>query len=126
MERNVIATSKGSCNSIAAILQLPSFLQPQLSYATLLEKVVLNYISSKLSTAQYCKIQIYRKKPPQRILGDPCRLTQVLMICIWLDFYKDDMLPWVLSSIHIQRGGVSADHFLLHTICTTHFQSKKE
>ncbi len=32
-----------------------------------------------------------------------CRLRQVLMIRIWLDFYEDDMLPWVLSSIHIQR-----------------------
>jgi hypothetical protein len=25
------------------------------------------------------------------------------MIRIWLDFYEDDMSPWVLSSIHIQR-----------------------
>jgi hypothetical protein len=34
-----------------------------------------------------------------------CRLRQVLMIRIWLDFYEDDMSPWVLSSIHIQRYG---------------------
>jgi hypothetical protein len=53
------------------------------------------------------KIQIYRKKPPQRILGEPCRLRQVLMIRIWLHFYEDDMSPWVLSSIHIQRLRVS-------------------
>jgi hypothetical protein len=32
-----------------------------------------------------------------------CRLRQVTLIRIWLDFYEDDMSPWVLSSIHIQR-----------------------
>jgi hypothetical protein len=34
---------------------------------------------------------------------DRCRLNQVFIIRIWLDFYEDDMSPWVLSSIHIQR-----------------------
>ncbi len=30
------------------------------------------------------------------------------MIRIWLDFYEDDMSPWVLSSIHIQRGSLTS------------------
>jgi hypothetical protein len=64
IERNVIATSKGSCNSIAAILAIAVIL----AIATILaisgliekltavlcntiEKVVLNYIYSKLRTA---------------------------------------------------------------------------
>ncbi len=37
------------------------------------------------------------------MLDDPCRLRPVIIIRIWLDFYEDDMLPWVLASIHIQR-----------------------
>jgi hypothetical protein len=31
------------------------------------------------------------------------RLKQVIITRICLDFYEDDMLPWVMSSIHIQR-----------------------
>jgi hypothetical protein len=45
-----------------------------------------------------------RKKSPQKMLDDPCRLRQVIIVRIWLDFYEDDMLPWVLASIHIQRS----------------------
>jgi hypothetical protein len=33
---------------------------------------------------------------------DPYRLRQVIIVRIWLDFYEDNMLPCVLSSIHIQ------------------------
>jgi hypothetical protein len=28
------------------------------------------------------------------MLDDPCRLRQVIIVHIWLDFYEDDMLPW--------------------------------
>jgi hypothetical protein len=50
------------------------------------------------------KIQIYRNKPPNKSQDDPCRPRKVIIVRIWLDFYDDDMLPWVLSSIHIQRA----------------------
>ncbi len=48
-------------------------------------------------------VPMYRNKSPQKISVDPCRLRQVIITRIWLDFYEDDRLPWVLSSIHIQR-----------------------
>jgi hypothetical protein len=49
--------------AIAAILAISGLIEkPQLSCATLLEKVVLNYIYSKLRSANYREIQIYRKK----------------------------------------------------------------
>jgi hypothetical protein len=41
---------------------------------------------------------------PKECRDDPCRLRQVIIIRIWLDFYEDDMSRWVLSSIHIQRS----------------------
>jgi hypothetical protein len=40
---------------------------------------------------------------PKECQDDPCRLIQVINIRIWLDFYEDDMSPWVLSSKRIQR-----------------------
>ncbi len=53
---------------------------------------------------KHCKVQIYRKKTtPNNIKVTPADWDRVLIIRIWLDFYEDDMSPWVLSSIHIQR-----------------------
>ncbi len=40
---------------------------------------------------------------PNECKDDPCRLRQVIIKRIWPDFYEDDLSPWVLSSIHIQR-----------------------
>jgi hypothetical protein len=55
--------------AIAAILAISGLIEkPQLSCATLLEKVVLNSIYSKQRSAKYHEIQKYRTKPPQRIL----------------------------------------------------------
>ncbi len=34
----------------------------------------------------------------------PSIITFIPSIRNWLDFYEDDMSPWVLSSIHIQRS----------------------
>ncbi len=42
-----------------------------------------------------------------------CSLRHVLIIRIWLDFYEDDMSPWVLASIHIQRLYTSPTLFRL-------------
>jgi hypothetical protein len=54
------------------------------------------------TTPPQITVPIYRNKSPQKISVDPCRLRQVIIIRIWLDFYEDDRLPWVRSSIHIQ------------------------
>jgi hypothetical protein len=43
------------------------------------------------------KLKYTERNHPKEYSGDPCRRRQVL-IRIWLDFYKDDMSPWVLSS----------------------------
>jgi hypothetical protein len=48
---------------------------------------------------------------PKECQDDPCRLIQVINIRIWLDFYEDDMSPWVQSSIRIQRPEASPHHF---------------
>ncbi len=40
---------------------------------------------------------------PKEYKDYPCCLRQVFIIRIWQDFYKEDLSPWVLSSIHIQR-----------------------
>jgi hypothetical protein len=48
------------------------------------------------------KIQIYRKKPLQRILRWPLpsKTGTYSIICIWLSFYEDDLLPWVLLTVN--------------------------
>jgi hypothetical protein len=48
--------------------------------------------------------QFTERNHPEEYKDDPCRMRQVLNIHIWLDFYEDDMSPWVLSSIHIQQS----------------------
>ncbi len=50
------------------------------------------------------KIQIYRKNPPQRILSWPLPSKAGTYNTQLAGFYEDDMSPWVLSSIHIQRS----------------------
>jgi hypothetical protein len=45
--------------------------------------------------------------------GDPGPLRKVLIVHIWQDFYQDNMSPWVLSSIHVQR---------LETFCSVPFR----
>jgi hypothetical protein len=50
------------------------------------------------------------------------------MIRIWLDFYEDDMLPWVLSSIHIQRAGplIRTKTTKSFAVSTTSYQIQKQ
>ncbi len=49
-------------------------------------------------------VPMYRNKSPQKMSVAPAPAWQVIIISIWLEFYEDDRwLPWVLSSIHIQR-----------------------
>jgi hypothetical protein len=35
------------------------------------------------------------RNQPKECEDEPCRPSQVIIIRIWLDFYEDDMLPWV-------------------------------
>jgi hypothetical protein len=68
----------------------------------------LNYVASKIRTAPVlCKIQMYWKKPPQRILRWPLPSKEGTYCTHLAGFYEDDMSPWVLSSIHIQRFACS-------------------
>jgi hypothetical protein len=71
-------------------LQLPSFLQLPSYYA-------------QPKYWQNSNIQ-YRKKPPQRILKWPLPSKAGTYCTHLAGFYEDDMSPWVLSSILIQRG----------------------
>jgi hypothetical protein len=49
----------------------------------------------------YCKYP--ERNHLQEYSDVPCRLKPVLILHIWLDSYEDDMLPWVLSNVLIQR-----------------------
>ncbi len=100
--------------AISAILSISKLIEKpqQLSCATLLEKVVFNYIYLLKTThsPNTGEIQIYRKKPPQRILGDPCRPRQVLIIRIWLDFMKTTCrlgfcLVSTFNGWHVSKAG---------------------
>ncbi len=83
--------------------------KPQLSCATLLEKVALNYLFKTTHSPSTGEIQIYRKKPPQRILRWPLPSKAGTYSSHLAGFYEDDMSPWVLSSILIQRMWHSGD-----------------
>ncbi len=50
-----------------------------------------------------CCTKYTERNHPKEYSNGPCRLKPVLILCIWWDFCEDDMLPWVLSSILIQR-----------------------
>ncbi len=50
------------------------------------------------------EIEKYKKITPRNVKMTPAALRQVHILRIWLDFYEDDMSPWVLSCIHIQRS----------------------
>jgi hypothetical protein len=43
------------------------------------------------------KFKYTERNQPKEYQGDPCHLRQLLILRIWLDFYEDDMPPWVLS-----------------------------
>ncbi len=63
-------------------------------------KVYNNNVNTK---KVYTKIpNIQKEFTPKKI--KMTRLRQVIFVRIWLDFYEDDMSPWVLSSIRFQRG----------------------
>jgi hypothetical protein len=49
------------------------------------------------------KFKYTERNHPKEYEGDPCCLRHLLILGIWLDFYEDDMSPWILSSIHIQH-----------------------
>jgi hypothetical protein len=63
------------------------------------------YLFKTMNSPSTGEIQIYRKKPPQRIFRWPLPSKEgtYSIIPIWLDFYVDDMSPWVLSSIPVQQ-----------------------
>ncbi len=56
-----------------------------------------------LKNSKYTEIN----QSPQSMLRWPLPFATGIIIRSWLDFYEDDMLPWVLSSIHIQRHRLS-------------------
>ncbi len=87
-----------NCRYSSAIIE-----KPQLSCATLLEKVALNYLFKTTHSPSTGEIQIYRKKLPQRILRWPLPSKAGTYSTHLAGFYEGDMLPWVLSSILIQR-----------------------
>jgi hypothetical protein len=71
---------------------------------------VVNFVDMSFHTVM-AKFKYTERNYPKEYQGDPCRQRQVLTVRIWLDFYEDDMSPWALSGIHIQR--VAANYILV-------------